>query len=61
MFNHTTLSDPHQGSAFHKLVLLPPPAPELACLYHVPGTPEYLAAQATLQQAAATSGTDETG
>jgi hypothetical protein len=61
MSNRTTLSDPHQGSAFHELVLLPTLAPELARPYHVPGTPEYLAAQATLQQAAATSGTNETG
>jgi hypothetical protein len=61
MSNHTTLGDPHQGLAFHELILLPTLAPELTHPYYVPGTPEFLAVQATLQQAAATSSTGETG
>jgi hypothetical protein len=61
MSNHTTLGDPHQGSAFHELVLLPTLAPELARPYYVPGTPEYLAAQAILQEAATRTASIETG
>jgi len=52
MLNCTTLNDPNQGTSFRELVILPMLAPELACLYHVPGTPEYIAAQAALHAAA---------
>ncbi|PPQ76057.1 hypothetical protein CVT26_005439 [Gymnopilus dilepis] len=40
--------DPKQGSAFHELVVLPTVAPHLAEPYHVPGTPDFQAAQAEL-------------
>lgn len=61
MSNCTTLGDLHQGSAFHKHVLLPTLAPELAQPYYVPGTVEYVAAQAALQEAATRTASTETG
>jgi len=45
-------NNPHQGSAFHKLVVLPTVAPQLVRPYHVPGTPEYYAAEAARRQQA---------
>ena len=59
MSSCTTLGDLQQGSAFHKLMVLPTLAPEFACLYYVLGTTDYLAAQAAFQEAA--TSTDETG
>lgn len=49
---HTRTSgrDPRQGSMFNEIVMLPTFAPDIARPYHVPGTPEYIAAQAALQQ-----------
>ncbi|KAJ3495326.1 hypothetical protein NMY22_g19952 [Coprinellus aureogranulatus] len=44
-----------QGSAFKELVMIPTFAPELARPYHVPGTPEYYAAQAQRLQEAGLS------
>ena len=46
-------NDPHQGSAFHELVILPTLTPNLACPYYTPGTPEYYAAEAVCRQEAA--------
>jgi len=45
-------NDPRQGSAFHELVVLPTLAPQLARTYHIPGTPEYHAAEAGRHQQA---------
>ena len=44
--------NPSQGSAFHKLVVLPTVAPQLARSYYIPGTPEYYAAEAARCQEA---------
>lgn len=44
----TSLNDTRQGSAWAELVLYPTLAPHLAPPYHVPGTPEYIEAQAQL-------------
>lgn len=41
-------NDANQGSAFHKLVVLPTLAPHLARLYHPPGTLAHAAARAEL-------------
>jgi len=54
MHNRWSNDDPNQGSAFHELVALPTLAPHLARPYHLPGTPEYMAAQANLEQASGT-------
>ncbi|PPQ86117.1 hypothetical protein CVT24_011091, partial [Panaeolus cyanescens] len=43
-------NDPRQGSAFNELVFNPTFRPDIARPYHLPGTPEFAAAQAALQQ-----------
>ncbi|KAF8868520.1 hypothetical protein CPB84DRAFT_1857570 [Gymnopilus junonius] len=54
MVNRWSKDDPKQGSAFHELVILPTVAPQLARPYHLPGTPEFHAAQAELAHQSAT-------
>ena len=46
----TSASDPNQGSMFDELVVIPTFLPEIACPYHLPGTPEYIAAQSALHK-----------
>jgi len=49
---HTRTSgrDSRQGSMFNKVIMLPTLAPEITRPYHIPGTPEFISAQAELRR-----------
>ncbi|PPQ98660.1 hypothetical protein CVT24_004158 [Panaeolus cyanescens] len=49
MAYRTSANNPRQGSMFNEIIVNPTFLPDIARPYHLPGTPEFLAAQAQLE------------